>query len=391
MLKNMTTSLFKVISSIMNIKRWNMMPQIETWNEAENIAFYTHMAYAIAKEGFELKSETMEKLLTRCLLKSLNKHILSDISIKSRDKMRTLDPNIWSELINETAKQIASNFPRIVSKEFNNYLTYEGDYEISDTNIKKDTLENLIKYCQYRTALEECATNMKVFDNIEYQKFYNNIILKINSIPQNDLDIFNNTYDKVACTEYFETIKRLKNLLRWNRVVRSNESTVMGHTFVVSLLTVVFVNMEACDSKLDVNFKYRCILKALFHDLLESLTGDVITPVKDIINKKRKGFWTKVEKRIVEEFSTSLPQKIKEESKKFCLFDDFDDKLYSIDSIVKACDQLALIFECLYEREWGSNIPEMNRAYENYTAKLQNSEWASIREFSNSILVDFPK
>jgi len=368
-----------------------MMPQIETWTEAENIAYYTHMAYAIAREGFDMKNETMEKLLTRCLLKSLNKHILSDISIKSRDKMKEIDTEIWSHLIKESAKQISTNFPRVVSTKFYKHLTFDGDYEISDPSISKELIEDLIKYCQYKTAMEECTTNMVVYSTKEYHKIKNSILEKISLIPKNNLKVFEKTYKELSESSYFETIKQLKNLLRWNRVVRSNESTVMGHTFVVSILTVVFVNMEIQDSTDNNNFRYRSILKALFHDLPESLTGDIITPVKDIIDKKKKGFWSKVEKSLVDDFSISLPQKIKKEFDKFSLLSDFNDDLNSIDSLVKSCDQLALIFECLYEREWGSNIPEMIKAYENYTAKLQNSEWISIREFSHSILIDFPK
>lgn len=387
----MTTSLFKVISSVMNIKRWNMMPQIEAWTEAENIAYYTHMAYAIAREGFDVKDETLEKILTRCLLKSLNKHILSDISIRSRDKMKEIDTEIWSHLIRESAKQISTSFPRVVSNEFYKHLTFDGDYEISDSKISKDLIEDLIKYCQYKTALEECTTNMIVFKTKEYQKVEDSILGKISSIKNQNLIVFEKTYNELSSCGYFEIIKQLKNLLRWNRVVRSNESTVMGHTFVVSLLTVVFANIEISSSAKDVNFRYRSILKALFHDLPESLTGDVITPVKDIINKKKKDFWSKVEKSLIDDFSVSLPQKIKKEFSTYSLLSDFNDELNSIDSLVKSCDQLALIFECLYEREWGSRIPEMEKAYENYTAKLQNSEWNSIREFSHSILIDYPK
>ena len=139
------------------------------------------------------------------------------------------------------------------------------------------------------------------------------------------------------------------------------------------------------------NFKYGAVLRALFHDVPESLTGDVITPVKDIINKKRSGFWSKVEDKLVNEFTAPIPEKIKNELISFSLLKDFKEDLYSVDSLVKTCDQLALILECLYEKEWGSNIEEMRKAYESYTSKLQNSEWSSVREYAHSLLIDFPK
>ena len=42
-------SLVCALRTLMTLQRWNFMPKIETWVEAENIAYVTHIAYVIAK------------------------------------------------------------------------------------------------------------------------------------------------------------------------------------------------------------------------------------------------------------------------------------------------------------------------------------------------------
>ena len=95
---------------------------------------------------------------------------------------------------------------------------------------------------------------------------------------------------------------------------------------------------------------------------------------------------------MIADFQVGFQRRIVDElNAKGLLVELTEKELFSVDSLVKACDQLALIIECLFEREWGSNRIEMKSVYENYTQKLQNSEWESIREYAHSILIDYPR
>ncbi|MGD0037277.1 MAG: YfbR-like 5'-deoxynucleotidase [Bacteroidota bacterium] len=387
--ETLVTALGKII--IMN--RWNVMPKIEIWTEAENIAYYTHMAFAIAKEGFSWDDTTIEILLKRCLLKSLNKYILSDISVTSRDKMREINKNLWETLVNDTALKSADLFPREVRGEFREYLTYSGDYKIGSDNAEeiKQNIENLISFCQFKSALEECEINMQVYKNERYKKIKADIENKIKALPKKNLDVFETSLDRNQV--YIHAIRQLKNLRRWNTINRSIETTVMGHTFIVAILALLFAELDGTKTNLrGENFTYRAVLRALCHDVPESFTGDVITPVKVLIEKYEQDAWDKVEKALIADFQVGFQRRIVDElNAKGLLVELTEKELFSVDSLVKACDQLALIIECLFEREWGSNRIEMKSVYENYTQKLQNSEWESIREYAHSILIDYPR
>jgi putative hydrolase of HD superfamily len=145
------------------------------------------------------------------------------------------------------------------------------------------------------------------------------------------------------------------------------------------------------------------MLRALFHDIPESLTGDVITPVKDKINKVQRNIdlkvkedvvttWDKVEDTLVEDFVNKIPVNLKKDIETKELLKGLDGpEAYTVDSLVRECDRLALIIECLFEKEYGLQVREMNTAYDDYVKRLQNSEWTAMREYAVTLLLDFPR
>ncbi|MCE1188982.1 MAG: HD domain-containing protein [Ignavibacteria bacterium] len=391
----MATTLLEALATIMSLKRWNLMPQVETWMESENIAYYTHIAFAIAKDELNLTNSEIEILLTRCLLKSFSKHTLSDVSVSSRNIIRQIDSDLWKHLINETARHSAALFPRLISGTLEKYLTYEGHYESLNSGVSletKDLIEELISYCQYKVAMEECSYNMVVFNTPRYKKIYADLQDEINKINPDYLIRFEKSFNSLK--DYFDTIRHLKYLRRWNTINRSIESTVMGHTFVVAVFALLFSHLsrEQKAAELDNEFIYSALLRALFHDVPESLTGDIITPVKEIIDKKRPNTIELVEEKLVAEFIATVPEPVRKELVRLNLLVDFNDRdLFSVDSLVRTCDQMALVLECLFERRQGSRIVHMEKAYEANIVKLQNSEWPCVREYANELLLDYPK
>lgn len=66
---------------------------------------------------------------------------------------------------------------------------------------------------------------------------------------------------------------------RWSRVTRMPATSVMGHTFVVALLSYLCsCEINACPARTVNNF-----LGGLFHDMPEVLTRDIVSPVKNSV------------------------------------------------------------------------------------------------------------
>ncbi|MEA3442750.1 MAG: HD domain-containing protein [Chloroflexota bacterium] len=68
----------------------------------------------------------------------------------------------------------------------------------------------------------------------------------------------------------------LRFQLRWNHVYRIPKTSVLGHMLIVAIVSYLFsLQIEACQRRCINNY-----FTGLFHDLPESLTRDIISPVK---------------------------------------------------------------------------------------------------------------
>jgi len=136
---------------------------------------------------------------------------------------------------------------------------------------------------------------------------------------------------------------------------------------------------------------------SLFHDILESLTGDVITPVKHKINEltastERRPLWDQVEDKQREIIKNTMPPRVKEDTQARGLLDELAmDRAFSVSSLTKQCDMLALIIECVLELRNNPAIPEMRTTANEYLERLRNSEWFSLRQLAQEIGMEYPE
>jgi len=371
------------LESMFTIQRWNFMPRIETWVEAENAAYVAHVAYAIGRASNWDKYK-LECVVLRSLLKSLNKYYLTDISLDVVDKIKKDNADNWKELIDNVARGTAQLFPRKISNDILIFLEYSPKYEnhIKGKLTQQDDhdIENLVKFSQRLVAKEECETNSKVYSE-QYKDIIEKIESRMDRIP--NCSEYKKIYERHQ--KYFLTIKNLKYLRRWNRINRIISTNVLGHTFVVSFLAII-LSLQSLRSEDKFNNSenplYEVVLRSLFHDVPESLTGDIITPVKKRINQEMNDILNKVEADLKESFIKSAPTGVKEDIENYDLLTEIsNEKIYSVESMVKDCDRLSAVLECLYEKASGIIKPEIEFAYEEFLQELAKSEWTSVLHF----------
>ncbi len=376
----MPSNLIQTLETLVNLQRWNFLPRVEIWTEAENAAYVTHIAYTLGR-FMGVQNEEMEKILKRILLQSLRKHYLSDIPRKTLDTLKQINPSYYEKLYSNAAKETLRLFPHSISDDVEKYLKTES---LSEKEHTSELINNIIDYSQKKAALEECKTNSMVYSDY-YGEIEKDIAEKIDGLKYSEE--FNQCMEESGL--YLSSIKKLKYLRRWNRINRNTETSVLAHTFIVSILSIVFSTIE--DSYYFVkiynhekprDFILVSIIRSLFHDVPEILTGDVITPVKSKINDLDNGLWEKVEEEFINTFRKEVPEKLKSDVEKYNLLKELNKAPFSVPSLVKDCDQIALVVECLMELESGNIIPEMENAFKSYLNTLQSSEWTSIREFT---------
>ena len=78
--------------------------------------------------------------------------------------------------------------------------------------------------------------------------------------------------------DFLMRIEQLRFQTRWNQTPRVPKTSVLGHCFFVAVLTLLFqheTGVKMCPKRFYNNF-----FSALFHDLPEAVTRDIISPVK---------------------------------------------------------------------------------------------------------------
>ena len=78
--------------------------------------------------------------------------------------------------------------------------------------------------------------------------------------------------------DFLLKIEQLRFQTRWNQTPRVPQTSVLGHCFYVAIMTLLLgreANPDMCDRRVINNY-----FSALFHDLPESVTRDIISPVK---------------------------------------------------------------------------------------------------------------
>jgi putative hydrolase of HD superfamily len=105
-----------------------------------------------------------------------------------------------------------------------------------------------------------------------------------------DLRALQQLITKQRSFEFLMRIEQLRFQIRWNQTPRVPQTSVLGHSFFVAVMTLLLgrqTGVAFCPKRRFSNF-----FSGLFHDLPEAVTRDIISPVKratdglsDIIKK----------------------------------------------------------------------------------------------------------
>lgn len=177
---------------------------------------------------------------------------------------------------------------------------------------------------------------------------------------------------------------RLRFQLRWSQTPILPARPVLDHELLVGYLTYACIAADgpaAVDSP-DMWKRYQGFFGAVFHDLPEVLTRDVISPVKDIDEGAVGEIVGEIEREwFVKIFDPLLPKRLYFELRFFAL-DEFESKtwpsaewpsyLQSLDQnrdgashpgpIIEACDKFAAFMEAYYSWSFGVRSENLRTA-----------------------------
>ncbi len=132
--------------------------------------------------------------------------------------------------------------------------------------------------------------------------------------------------------EFLLKIEQLRFQTRWNQTPRVPETSVLGHCFFVAIMTVLLgreSNQKMCSRREINNF-----FSALFHDLPESVTRDIISPVKQATDDL-PAIVKKIEDEIVNKELVPFMEPFFRDELIYYTSDEFSDRIISEDGTVK--------------------------------------------------------
>lgn len=370
-------SLVEHIFKAASISRWNDYPKMVNLVELDKQAHKFIIAYFIAKFEDDVDINYIIEggiydFLARVMVTDIRPDVFHHIQKNKNEKI-----NEW--VITKLENELSGIEDGKFFERFKNHL-------LKKDNHKKERL--ILKAASY------LATKWEF--NIVYQtsQFLSDID-ELKSKVDEELEDYYELIGvrKIAMNKKLARIVDLSGRLRfqkrWAQTPRIPETSVLGHMLVVAMLGYFYsLSVKACDKRCEFNF-----FCALFHDLPESLTRDIISPVKygvdglsEIINEYEMRLIDDkimpfVPEHIRDEFSYLLG--IRKEKDKF-FKDEFENRTYekvpkfhegSLSSVnedkfraidgkaLKYCDKLAAFFEAGISISYGVKSKELTSGF----------------------------
>ena len=187
---------------------------------------------------------------------------------------------------------------------------------------------------------------------------------------------------------YFALLSRMKYINRWALMRNAREENLSEHCLEVSILThaLCIIGNKKWNKNLSVE---KAVLRALYHDAAEILTGDMPTPVK-YRKEELKTAYKKVEKEAEERLLSTLPQYLTEEFGKVFFPEDYATLTYE-NKLIKAADKLSALIKC--EEELRAGNQEFSTAAMSIKKKVEEmaEELPELKCFIEDFLPEYGK
>lgn len=164
---------------------------------------------------------------------------------------------------------------------------------------------------------------------------------------------FNQVYKKgekpLMSNHFFAMLSRMKYINRWGLMHNTREENLCEHSFEVAIIAhaLAVLRNTRFGGQADAE---RAALLAVFHDVSETITGDLPTPVKYHSAQIRDAY-RKVEEEAQQRLLELLPWDLRPAYEPLLHKQKEEEELWKL---VKAADKLSALIKCLEERRMGN-------------------------------------
>ncbi len=395
-------ALISLIFKAASISRWNDYPKMVELSELDKQSHKFIIAYFLAK----LEPDTdMRAVIEGAIFEFLSRVVVTDIR-----------PDVFHQIIktkaNEVNSWVLSQLEPLI-KELDNgrFLERFKAWQSGDGDNKERLI---LKAAGYLATKWEFSI---VYQNSRFLAGIDELKAKVDEELEDYYEL--NGVRKIALNQKLARIVDLSGRLRfqrrWAQTQRLPQTSVLGHMLVVAIFAYFYlIKVGAGDKRLEYSFY--C---ALFHDLPETLTRDIISPVKHGISGLNE-LISEYEMRLIDEQILPLvPQSFRgefayilgvNESGK----DEFKNRTFknarstpyegsmmsanadeyaAIDGrALKYCDNLAAFIEAALSISYGVKSKELVSGYENMLQKFKDQpkiEGVDFYDLAQKIIEEF--
>ncbi len=267
----LTKTLALKIFEAFSIERWNDLVRPFDLTEMDKSAEKVVLAYIIGKyEESSGKIVDWDWIIYASLFELFRKIALCDIKSPVQRMIKNEYPGEYSK-INEW---VISQYEAIIEDEdlMNRFKVYIRDCSSDESNVTKRIFRAAHKY----SAMREFEMISLVNEPFRLRKIQEDLLQDIESYL--DLRGLQLLMTKQKPYQFLMIIEQLRFQTRWNQTPRIPKTSVLGHSFFVALETLLLCRQ----SPVSMHPKriYNNFFSALFHDLPEAVTRDIISPVK---------------------------------------------------------------------------------------------------------------
>ncbi len=379
----------KLINSIFtaaSIQRWNDYPRMVDLVELDKQAHKFIIAYLFAKIEIDNGNEIdMKSLVEAGIFEFLRRVVVTDIRpdvfhIMLQKKKKEL--NSW--VLSQLSEMIDDIDDGEFLERFKKYLEDEDMYK------KERFIHKAASYISTKWEFSIIYQTSQFLNDIDEVK--------------RDVDAEIEDYYELLGVRKFSLGKKLSRFIdlsgrlrfqkRWAQTPRVPETSVLGHMLIVAIFSYFYsIKVNACEKRLVNNF-----FCALFHDLPEALTRDIITPVKYSVSGMEDIISEYEIVKIQNDILPLIPNSLQDEfSYLLGLYDgkkdEFKNKIYqknikevdtlnaynedrynAIDGVaLKACDRLAAFIEATLSISHGVKSKELINGKKQTLAKLKEN------------------
>lgn len=378
--------LINLIFKAFSVERWNDKLRPIPLMQMDKHAHKMMIAYVLGRYEEDHGQEFVWRdIIKGGIYELIRRSVISDIQSPVYREIAK-NEKLLSKLNYMIYKEVEDKLPSdFVKKEFERYLL---DDEFLHPHSKKilDAAHKYSSYWEFQLVRNINPNGYSISD-IE--------ILMGNDIENlSELEGIRRLKKKHNIKNFVDLCGELRYQIRWGHLQRVPQTSVLGHLMMVATMTY-FLCLELddlTDDRLYTNF-----FCAIFHDLPEVVTRDIIKPVKRSVPGMQEEI-QKIEKKLAEQeihphlrkswvseikFFTQDEFAYKTKKKKYYKYEEFKENIYSdtrpLDGpLVKAADDFSAFLEAYNSINYGIKSQELENAMKSIAYKYKDVSVSGI-------------